>query len=584
MILSQVVHLASQDLSVAGLKAGLQGERSGLFLEQIRIIKEMRQYDRQANRRSDQLVRPRFCVWENVPGALSSNEGKDFQRILTEFIKVSQPNAPDVPMPDRGGWTKSGFLYDEMGRWSIAWRIHDAQFWGVPQRRKRIALVADFNGLSAGRIMFDPQYRRETKSGKSNGAKSDIGKECGQQIQSFCESMSWNSEQGEKEREETSGDIGKCAEETNRSINNVHVFDASRRHNYEPFGDICETVQASYGTGGGNIPIVIEGNGSRPSHKGDGFTESETMYTLNSTEKHAVVYGITSYNSNSFKSSNPNSAIFKTDIAKTLDLNCGNPSCQQGGIVVVDSHCKKEPITIEMTSTKNTIGQNGIMPTLTARMGTGGNQVNAVLTEKNNYQETVGALCACDYKGISNTYVEQAKVILQKVPANAVLMDSYQHYGYKENETTGTLTADQNMHVRGDTPLVIDEVDVARRLTPLECERLQNFPNGWTDIGEWEDDDGKLHKCSDTPRYKALGNAIALPFWEWLARQISAQYETPCTMGGLFSGIGGFELAFARCGIKPQFTCEIEQFPRAVLRKHFGDNKTGQEGDYYKYL
>jgi len=431
-----------------------------------------------------------------------------------------------------------------MGRWSIAWRIHDAQFWGVPQRRKRIALVADFNGLSAGTIMFDPQYRRETKSEESNGAKSDIGKECRQQIQSFCESMSGNSEQSEKEREKTSGDIGKCAEETNRSINNVHVFDASRRHNYEPFEDICETVQASYGTGGGNIPIVIEGNGSRPSHKGDGYIESETMYTLNSTEQHAVVYGTTSYN----------------------------------------SQCKNEPITIEMTSTKNTIGQNGIMPTLTARMGTGGNQVNAVLTEKNNYQKTVEALCACDYKGISNTYVEQDKVILQKVAANSVLMDSYQHYGYKENETTGTLTAEQNIHVRGDTPLVITEVDVARRLTPLECERLQNFPDGWTDIGEWEDDSGKLHKYSDTPRYKALGNAIALPFWQWLSRQISAQYETQCTMGGLFSGIGGFELAFARNGIKPQFTCEIEQFPRAVLRKHFGDNKTGQEGDYYKYL
>lgn len=457
-----------------------------------------------------------------------------------------------------GGWTKSGFLYDEMGRWSIAWRIHDAQFWGVPQRRKRIALVADFNGLSAAEIMFDPQYWRETEDSESYETESDSGRESRQQIQSFYESMSGNSEQGEKERKETSEDIGKCAEETNRSINNVHVFDASRRHNYEPFGDICETVQASYGTGGGNIPIVIEGNGSRPSHKGDGYIESETMYTLNSTEKHAVVYGITSYSE--------------------------NPSCQQGGIMVADSHCKNEPITIEMTSTKNTIGQNGIMPTLTARMGTGGNQVNAVLAEKNNYQETVGALCACDYKGISNTYAEQDKVILQKIPTNAVLMDSYQHYGYKENEITGTLTADQNMHVRGDTQLVIDEVDVARRLTPLECERLQNFPDGWTDIGEWEDDDGKLHKYSDTSRYKALGNAIALPFWEWLARQISAKYETPCTMGGLFSGIGGFELAFARCGIKPQFTCEIEQFPRAVLRKHFGDNKTGQEGDYYKYL
>ena len=157
-----------QDLSVAGKRAGLDGERSGLFMEQVRIVKEMREHDR-SNGRSGLFVRPRYMVWENVPGALSSGKpkGSDFGAVLTEIAKIADPNAPDVPIPQKG-WTKAGCFYDEMGRWSIAWRVHDAQFWGTtymvddrmlipgtPQRRKRIALVADFNGLSAPEILFE---------------------------------------------------------------------------------------------------------------------------------------------------------------------------------------------------------------------------------------------------------------------------------------------------------------------------------------------------------------------------------------------------------------------------------------------
>jgi DNA (cytosine-5)-methyltransferase 1 len=143
-----------QDLSVAGKRAGLDGERSGLFMEQIRIVKEMREHDR-ATGRTGHLVRPRYMVWENVPGAFSSNKGKDFQAVLTEIVRIAEPECPDVPMPEGGAWSKSGCLYDDMGRWSVAWRVHDAQFWGVPQRRKRIALVADFGGLSAAEVLFE---------------------------------------------------------------------------------------------------------------------------------------------------------------------------------------------------------------------------------------------------------------------------------------------------------------------------------------------------------------------------------------------------------------------------------------------
>ena len=108
-----------------------------------------------------------------------------------------------------------------------------------------------------------------------------------------------------------------------------------------------------------------------------------------------------------------------------------------------------------------------------------------------------------------------------------------------------------------------------RRLTPLECERLQGFPDGWTDIGEWTDSKGKLHKEADSPRYKALGNSIALPFWQYLARRICAQYERDITMGSLFDGIGGFPYVFERCGAKAVWASEIEEFPIAVTKEHF---------------
>ena len=137
-----------QDLSVAGRRAGLAGERSGLFMEQIRIIKEMRCADA-ARGRTGTDIRPRWMVWENVPGAFSSNKGEDFGAVLQETIKIAEPQVPAVSVP-KNGWPTAGCLTDVGGKWSVAWRVFDAQFWGVPQRRKRIALVADFGGLTAG--------------------------------------------------------------------------------------------------------------------------------------------------------------------------------------------------------------------------------------------------------------------------------------------------------------------------------------------------------------------------------------------------------------------------------------------------
>lgn len=128
-------------------------------------------------------------------------------------------------------------------------------------------------------------------------------------------------------------------------------------------------------------------------------------------------------------------------------------------------------------------------------------------------------------------------------------------------------------------PFVVKEYqpmkNAVRRLTPLECERLQGFPDGWTDLGEWMDSKGKKHKNADAPRYKALGNSIALPFWEWMAKRIVGQLkqdgvENP-TMASLFDGIGGFPLVYQRCGCEPVWASEIEEFPIAVTKRRFGE-------------
>ena len=180
-----------QDLSVAGCRKGLKHEengdnettRSGLFFEAIRVIKQMREGDKN-NGRADFAIRPRFIVFENVPGLFSSNRGKDFQAVLTEIVRITQPDAPDVPLPEKG-WSKSGCLmgYGEDGcPFSIAWRVHDAQFWGVPQRRKRIALVADFGGVSASEILFvrkgcsgNPEPSGEKRKGTAGDSETGSG-------------------------------------------------------------------------------------------------------------------------------------------------------------------------------------------------------------------------------------------------------------------------------------------------------------------------------------------------------------------------------------------------------------------------
>ena len=150
---------------------------------------------------------------------------------------------------------------------------------------------------------------------------------------------------------------------------------------------------------------------------------------------------------------------------------------------------------------------------------------------------------------------------------------TYDARGNGDGRIICTITGYHQSRITDYTAIILgggrDMNTVVRRLTPLECERLQGYPDGWTDIGEWTDSKGKIHKDSDSPRYKALGNSIALPFWEWMAERIVSQYDREVTMASLFDGIGGFPLVFSRCGARPIWASEIEEFPIAVTKIRF---------------
>ena len=211
-----------QDMSVAGQRAGLDGSRSNLFHEQIRIIKEMREHDRKAGR-TGKYIRPRFMVWENVPGAFSSNKGKDFQAVLQAIVSVTDDTAT-VPLSPKGKWQSAGCIMGDT--YSIAWRTLDAQYWGVPQRRKRIYLVADFGGGTAPKILFERE-----------GLSRD-----------FAESReAW---------QRAAGDI---KEGTHKAgTENVECYDISDRRRVADKSEVSPTLTTKMGTGGNNVPIVLE--------------------------------------------------------------------------------------------------------------------------------------------------------------------------------------------------------------------------------------------------------------------------------------------------------------------------------------
>lgn len=451
-----MVHLVRQDLSIAGKRAGLAGARSGLYMEQIRIIREMREHDR-TNGRTGEFIRPRYMVWENVVGAFSSNKGRDFAAVLEEAIRIAEPKAPDIEVPENR-WPTWGGYRDVDGRWSVAWRVLDAQYWGVPQRRRRIALVADFGGTTAHEILFNT---------KGVYGHPETGREAGERTSRGTERGAYKSGEG---------------------VGQKSVF-------------------------------CLQGNGidraDTAGCNGKGWRE-DVSYTLNTIDRPAVCAGFKLGNSEQARSIG-----YSEELAPTLNAECGG----------------NKPAILDMSHANDVIRECGdVVPTLQSRMGTGGNQVPLT------YQKVAGTLSPGAHAGSYNGQDAYNDMLI----CSAERPDAY------ESTPTG----------------------IVRRLTPTECERLQGFPDGWTDIGAWTDEKGKLHKeSSDSARYKALGNSIALPPWKWVLKRICAQYERNATLGSLFDGIGGFPLLWTQLNgwNSVKWASEIEPFCIAVTKRHFGD-------------
>ena len=467
-------------------------------MEQIRIVKELREHDRSIGR-TGELVRPRYMVWENVPGAFSSNfkDGfGDFGAVLEEAVRIAEPGFSLPRLPDKQKWTKAGGMLGD--GWSVAWRTHDAQYWGVPQRRRRISMVVDFNGSTAGDILFE-RFGGAESSGVHE-VVADSGRASGPEVQPDAESVRRDPPEGGTAREETAGGAENCSAYAVRIRGGC---DGGGK------GALVQTEKSgTLGTGNDQTIFCLQGNGidraDTAGCNGKGWKE-DISYTLNTIDRPAVC------------------AATVLDMSHACDVirDCG-----------------------------------GISPSLQARMGTGGNQIPLTysLQRTDAYrQSNVGCTCSArDYKSATDL------VISIDDEKNAYI------------DQFGTLKA----HASGGTQQHVMERMVVRRLTPLEWTRLQGYPDGWVGIGDWTDEKGRVHKEADAPKYKALGNSIALPFWRWMFGRMAAYLPEGATLGSLFDGIGGFPLCWESIHGKGTavWASEIEPFAIAVTKHHFGGN------------
>ena len=448
-----------QDVSIAGRREGLSGGRSGLFFEAIRIIREMRE--------ATNGEYPRWAVWENVPGALSSHNGEDFRQVLESLIRVQEPEA-DVPLPADGKWLPAGEI---MGNgYALAWRVLDAaQGWGVAQRRKRVFAVLDLAGGRAGEVLFESEGLSgytppggEARKGAAGGAARCAG------AAGFC-----------YESGEASRGIGYQEEES-----------PTLRCGKPPGVAVREpplTLKIRSGCDGGGKGALIQHDLSATL----GCHNDQTLFA-------PKAFGIGSAASKGMLSPNPKSGFYEAATSRTIDCNGGSASCNQGGMVVVSPAYSIHPMV-------NTQTQQGQTPSLMAR------------DSKDPLLVSLPSYCldrACFTSGENAQYRLSVRA---EVAATLVA------------EGPGAISASPEDYL-------------VRRLTPLECCRLQGFPDGWTEhleteepgeqeiarwVGVFEDwyrAQGKTARASpekiakwlknprtDSAEYKAYGNSVAVP-------------------------------------------------------------------------
>ena len=366
-----------QDMSIAGKRDGLDGSRSSLFYEAIRIVKEMRCKTNGA--------KPRFIVWENVPGAFSSNKGQDFKAVLEAVIGVKEPTA-EVPAPDKKGWPDADYYLGD--GWSVAYRVLDAQWWGVPQRRKRIYLVGSFTDHSAPKVLFESDglsgysaegfrawqraaARAEDGTGTTGGcgriclndqggAQMDVSEEvtgtlraqehghqpCVLEAAGFCTEHSANARSIGYE-EERSLTLRAGVVPAAIALEN-HPTDSRVKISKD---GMVQTLTSRCGTGGGNVPLIMDGaenppavtlkirSGCEGGGKGAIWQEDKSA-TLGCNNDQTVFvpkcYGVCSKASHSMMSDNPHSGFYEASTSRTLDRSGGDPTCNQGGLCICE--------------------------------------------------------------------------------------------------------------------------------------------------------------------------------------------------------------------------------------------------------
>lgn len=609
-----------QDLSIAGKRAGLDGARSGLFMEQIRICKEMRERDRAAGRAGID-VRPRFCVWENVPGALSSNDGEDFRIVLEEFCKVADPGAV-VPRPPKGKWKSAGCIVGD--GYSVAWRIMDARYYGVPQRRRRISLVADFAGGCAPQILFDEQ------------------------------GMCWNLETSQKAWQgitgHAAGSVGGSG--CDWECKCLNPEDPQSKRLFEVDGSFHSLYAGECG-GGKNDGVCysIEGNTvDRESKKnGKGFSEDVSV-TLNTQDKHAVCYAPICFHCQQDPISSDDasqclggqaqasSAICYPSVTGSLCARADSSPCVDRGQPFVVEKCgcfmggqgsaaggigyseQEAPTLKSVMSGGNTIpevvydargnGDGKTVCTITGdhcdritdytplvlATGQGGNESHCL--NCNHEKPIVLAIDCINMKQVGDV----SGTLCEKKAGYSLNYQNPVVYP----QLTGSICA--NSHPGGITgqdafndmlPVIStgkrNRRYIIRRLTPMECSRLQGLPDDFANVpayedvsdseldfwrgtwAEWAEINGKKPKTdkqirkwlqapiSESNQYQIYGNGIALPQWVWVLGRISEQLgkDYP-TMASLFDGSGSFPLIWEAINGKGTAVWSSEVNPEAI--------------------
>lgn len=519
-----------QNLSVAGKREGLDGDRSSLFYEAIRIVKEMRE--------ATNGKYPRYIVWENVPGAFSSNKGEDFKAVLTEICKVKDEQV-SISKPSK--WENAGRIMGDS--FSIAWRLLDAQYWGVPQRRQRIYLVADFDGGSAGKILFE------------------------------SEGLSGYSAQGFQSWQNAANGITEGVGETGET-DSLMFENHSQDTRYRGPLAVAQTVSSTYGTGGNNQPFVVQAPKTlkvRCGCEGGGkgaLIQDNLSATLSTNNDQTLfqprAYGVCAKNSNSMKSDNPNSGFYEADTSRCLDANGGNPTCNQGGIAVIEgngsrpSHrgdgYKESDVMYTLNATEqHAVAFAEVHATLSANDGPKGPSSQMMKNPEENFVGEVSygigrpAMNQGYNAKFSFQIEEEVEPTLVASGASGVAHPRFSSskasfFTEANEECANTLVATDYK----DPPIVNDgdEIDyIVRRLTPTECARLQGFPDWWCDdlgipdptdedIAMWREvfethakaigkitkpkSDAQIRKWlqnpqSDSAEYKMWGNGVALP-------------------------------------------------------------------------